>query len=104
MINLEKNEQRLEKAVARARENNIVIPTIAQMKDPAKVPEKIKAKMKKAGLWDFDPVNLFRISWKNEQKMEGGLYGGVNYIELPSSLTGVRARIVAMTGKWFPTG
>ncbi len=104
MINLEKNEQRLEKAVARARENNIVIPTIAQMKDPAKVPEKIKAKMKKAGLWDFDPVNLFRISWKNEQKMEGGLYGGVNYIELPSSLTGVRARIVAMAGKWFPTG
>lgn len=27
-----------------------------------------------------------------------------NYIELPSSLTGVPCRIVAMVGKWFPTG
>ena len=28
----------------------------------------------------------------------------MNYIELPSSLTGVKARIVLLTGKWFPTG
>ena len=65
MIDLSKNEARLQKAVERARENNIVIPTIAQMKDPGKVPEKIREKMKTVGLWDFDPVNLFRISWKN---------------------------------------
>ena len=104
MIDLTKNEQRLEKAVARARENNIVIPTFAQMKDPSLVPEKIREKMKNAGLWDFDPVNLFRITWKNEPKESGGLFGGVNFIELPQSLTGVKARIIALTGKWFPTG
>ena len=27
-----------------------------------------------------------------------------NYIELPPALTGVKARIVALVGKWFPTG
>ncbi|MDR2825706.1 MAG: pyridoxal-phosphate dependent enzyme, partial [Deltaproteobacteria bacterium] len=34
----------------------------------------------------------------------GGAFGGVNYLELPSALTGVKARIVIMLGKWFPTG
>jgi cysteine synthase len=35
---------------------------------------------------------------------QGGGYDGVNYIEFPSSLTGVPARIIALVGKWFPTG
>ena len=34
----------------------------------------------------------------------GGAFGDVNYIELPSSLTGVPARIIGLVGKWFPTG
>jgi cysteine synthase len=28
----------------------------------------------------------------------------VNYFELPSSLTGTEARVIALVGKWFPTG
>ena len=35
---------------------------------------------------------------------QGGGYNGVNTIELPSSLTGVPARIISLVGKWFPTG
>jgi cysteine synthase len=31
-------------------------------------------------------------------------FGGVNYLELPSALTGVPARIIVLVGKWFPTG
>jgi len=34
----------------------------------------------------------------------GSLFDGINYLELPSELTGVKARIVVMIGKWFPTG
>ncbi len=56
------------------------------------------------GLWDLDPLNLFRITWKNEPVASGGQYGGVNYIELPSELTGIDAKIVMLVGKWFPTG
>lgn len=104
MIDLRKNEESLNNNIKKAQENNIIIPTFEQMKNPEKVPEKIKEQLKNIGLWDINPLNLFRITWKNEQKEVGGLYGGPNFIELPKSLTGVDARIICMIGKWFPTG
>jgi cysteine synthase len=64
----------------------------------------VKEDLKSIGLWDLHSRNLFRISWHNEPRLSGGAFGGVNYLELPSSLTGVPARIVALVGKWFPTG
>lgn len=94
----------LEKSVNRFREKGIILPTFAQMRNPELVPEKIKDKLKNIGLWDLDPLNLFRITWKNEPREKGGLFGGVNYIEFPRELTGVNARIVALVGKYFPTG
>ena len=103
-IDLAKQEERLARSVKLARERNIIIPTFAQMKNPALVPGAVKEELKGIGLWDIAPRNLFRINWKNEQKIKGGSYGEVNYIELPSSLTGVPARIIALIGKWFPTG
>ena len=33
-----------------------------------------------------------------------GLFGGVNYLEIPRAITGVKARIVGLVGKYFPTG
>jgi len=104
MIDLTVNKDVLEKVVERARQNNIVIPTFAQMRNPELIPDEIKQKLKNIGLWDVNSFNLFRISWKNEPVPKGGLYGDVNYFELPSELTGVKARIVALVGKWFPTG
>ncbi len=104
MINLSVNEDVLSKNVQKAKENNVIIPTIKQMQNPDLIPEKIKDKLKNTGLWDIDPVNLFRISWKNEQKEFGGLYKTPNFIELPQKLTGVKAKIICMVGKWFPTG
>ncbi len=74
------------------------------MKDPAKIPAKIKEELSAIGLWDIHPRNLFRITWHNEPKAHGGGFGGVNYLELPPSLTGVPACIIALVGKWFPTG
>ena len=105
MIDLSINKTGLERNIQKAKENNIIIPTIAQMQDPTKIPEKIQAKLKNVGLWDVNPLNLFRITWKNEAKDSGGLYQAVpNYVEIPSCLSGVPARIIAMSGKWFPTG
>jgi len=104
MIDLTVMEERLKRGVERARQQNIVVPTYAQQKDPTKAPEKIKTDLKNIGLWDVASQNLFRITWKNEPKAKGGGYGAVNYVELPSSLTGVPARIIALVGKWFPTG
>ncbi|MBN1977364.1 MAG: pyridoxal-5-phosphate-dependent protein subunit beta [Anaerolineae bacterium] len=104
MMDLSINEEQLKRTVQRARERDIVIPTFAQMKDPALIPDGVKARLKKVGLWDVDSRNLFRITWKNEPEAQGGGFDGVNTIELPSSLTGVPARIIALVGKWFPTG
>ena len=105
MIDLRINKEGLAHNIQKAKENNIIIPTFAQMQNPELIPEQIKAKLTGVGLWDVNPLNLFRITWKNEPKETGGLYQKVpNYIEFPSELTGVKARIVAMVGKWFPTG
>ena len=97
-------EEPLERTVRRARERNIVIPTFAQMRDPSRIPPKIQAELSGIGLWDIVPRNLFRITWKNEAREGGGGYGFVNYLEFPPELTGVEARIIALVGKWFPTG
>ncbi len=105
MIDLRINKTGLANNIKKAKESNVIIPTIAQMRRPETIPEKIQARLKKVGLWDVDPLNLFRITWKNEAKETGGLYQPVpNYVEIPSALSGVPCRILAMAGKWFPTG
>lgn len=103
-IDLTVYEERLKGAVRRAREQNIIIPTFAQQKNPDLIPAGIKKELDEIGLWDIHPRNLFRITWKNEPVATGGEFDGVNYIELPSSITGTKARILALVGKWFPTG
>jgi cysteine synthase len=99
-----KNKETLKKTAKIFKEKGIILPTFAQMKNPDLIPESVKIKLKEIGLWELHPLNLFRISWKNEPKEKGGMYDGVNYLELPKSLTGVDARIILLLGKWFPTG
>ncbi len=103
-MKLKVNEEVLKRTIERAREKNIIIPTYEEMRNPEKIPEGIKEELKNIGLWDLHPRNLFRITWKNEPKKFGGGFDGVNFIELPRELTGVKARIIMLIGKWFPTG
>ena len=98
------NEKALDRAARHCRERQIVIPTFAQQKDPTTIPAKQSARLKNVGLWDADPANLWRITWKNEPVERGGGFNQGNWIEFPSSLTGVPARIVGLVGKHFPTG
>ncbi|MBT8371760.1 MAG: pyridoxal-phosphate dependent enzyme, partial [Deltaproteobacteria bacterium] len=104
MIDLTLNPDILERTVKRARERNIIIPTFKQQWKPDLIPDAIVAKLKNIGLWDVDPLNLFRITWHNEPVSHGGGFGDVNFLEFPPELTGVPARIIAPIGKWFPTG
>jgi len=98
------SQEILANTIQRCRDRHIIIPTYKQMRDPRLVSDKIKAKLKQIGLWDLHSLNLFRITWKNEPIAFGGGFGGVNFIELPSKLTGVKARIIVLLGKFFPTG
>lgn len=92
----------IKKSAARCKKHGITIPTFAQMRNPALVPPEIATKLKSIGLWDVNPLNLFRITWKNNP--ETGQYGNVNYVEIPKSITGIKARVIGLVGKYFPTG
>lgn len=101
-VKIDVNKEVWKNNVKRCKEKNIILPTFEQLRDPSKIPQKIKDKLKNIGLWDVNSLNLFRITWKNDIKTGG--FGGVNFVELPSELTGVKARIFGVIGKYFPTG
>src|SRR5512137_3058222 len=92
----------IKKTAKRCRERSVIIPTFNQLRKPELIPQGIMDRLKGVGLWDVDPLNLFRITWKNDVKT--GLYGGVNHLEVPRELTGLKARIIGLTGRAFPTG
>ncbi|QVK20937.1 pyridoxal-phosphate dependent enzyme [Mycoplasmatota bacterium] len=104
LIDLTINEEKLENAIKRAKEQGIIIPTFKQMKNPGLIPQDIKEKLKNIGLWDIDPLNLFRINWHNDSLNDGGGFSDCNYVVLPEEITGVKAKVVAVSGKLFPTG
>ncbi len=90
------------------RRRGIVLPTLEQQKFPERLEPDLIERITRVGLWDMDPLNLFRITWKNRPASPGGRagdgFGPVNFLELPPELTGVPARIIALVGRWFPTG
>ncbi|MDD4308789.1 MAG: pyridoxal-phosphate dependent enzyme [Candidatus Cloacimonetes bacterium] len=90
------------KNALRCKQRGIILPTIRQQMFPETIPEAIKQKLKPIGLWDVNPLNLFRITWKND--INTGLFGQPIYLEIPSEISGVKARIIGLVGKYFPTG
>jgi cysteine synthase len=98
------NQAVLDKSKARARERGIELPTFAQMKNPQLIPDRIARRLQDVGLWDVDPANLFRITWKNEPVEHGGGFNDGNWIEFPRAITGIDATVVGIVGNWFPTG
>jgi cysteine synthase len=104
MIDLTIQPAQRKKNIERCRRNGIVLPTYAQMRDPALIPAMVKTELADIGLWDVHVRNLFRINWHNAPVERGGGFGGVNFVELPRAITGTKARIVGLAGKWFPTG
>jgi cysteine synthase len=96
------NHEVVKKTAARCKKHGITIPTFAQMRDPKLIPDAVKKQLPAIGLWDVNPLNLFRITWKNDVKTGG--FDGVNYFEIPKAISGVDAHIVGIIGKYFPTG
>ena len=84
MIDLTVNEGVLASAIQRAKARNFKIPTFKQMLNPSLIPADVKDRLRSVGLWDLDPLNLYRITWHNEPTPTGGGFGGVNYLEIPS--------------------
>ncbi len=96
------NEKYLDNTIKRCRDNNIILPTFNQLKHPQKISKEITEKLKSIGPQEVNPLNLFRINWRNDESTGG--FGDINFIEFNSELTGVKARIIGLVGKNFPTG
>lgn len=96
------NGDYLEKTIKRCKEKKIILPTFEQLKHPEKIPAKIREALKKINLQELHPLNLFRINWQNNSL--NGDIGEINFLEIPQKITGVKARIIGLVGKHFPTG
>ncbi len=90
-----------ENTVARFKEAGVLLPTIGELKDPSTIPAAIKAKLKEVNPDSPHPLNLFRVHWFNDGDRTG-LVDVPEHIELPSALTGVKARIALALGNRFP--
>ena len=78
--------------------NNIPFgPTYEEMLHPGTIDPAIRKRALSAIDNELDPINLFNITWKNEQNK-------VHKIVLPKALTGVDANIVVLLGTYFPSG
>ena len=89
-----------DRAVHRCRDLRVALPTFAQLADPTTLPPSTKAALASVDPQAPDPRNLFRVHWHNA--LDGSMVSVPEYVELPSALTGVDARIVLVFGNRFP--
>jgi cysteine synthase A len=90
-----------DRTVGRFKEANIVLPTFAELAEPVKIPDRVRAALSEVGPDEPHPLNLFRVHWCNDAARTGQV-DVPQHIELPSELTGVEARIVVALGDRFP--
>ena len=72
-------------------------PTYDEMLERNLIDPGIKKKAEIAKNDELDPINLFNITWKDENN-------NVRKMVLPPELTGIDANIVVLLGKDFPSG
>jgi len=72
-------------------------PTYQEMLHPELLPTAIRGAALAGAATELDSINLFNITWR-------GADNQVRHVVLPRELTGVRANIVVMVGRQFPSG
>ncbi|HUK65422.1 MAG TPA: pyridoxal-phosphate dependent enzyme [Anaeromyxobacteraceae bacterium] len=90
-----------ERTLARFREAGVLLPTFAELREPQRLPPKLRSRLPEVDPDAPHPLNLFRVHWFNDATRRG-LAAVPEHVELPTALTGVRARIVLALGNRFP--
>ena len=90
-----------DRAVAHFRDAGIVLPTLAELADPARIPGSTTDALAGVGPDEADPRNLFRIHWYNDATRTSRTTLPAHVV-LPRELTGVDAKIVVALGDRFP--
>ena len=95
------NSSVIEKTANYFRSKKVVLPTIAELKNPHSISEDIKNKVLKLDKDAMDPANLFRVHWFNKRDHSKFL-DVPEHIVLPSEFTGIDAKIIVNLGRYFP--
>jgi cysteine synthase len=90
-----------DRTIRRFREVGVVLPTFAQLADPGTIPPAARDRLAAVDPDAPDAANLFRVHWHNGADRRGTV-AVPEHLVLPSSLTGVDARIVIALGDRFP--
>ncbi len=88
-------------AVERFAQQGIVLPTFAQLADPATIPADVDTHLTDVDPGAADPANLFRCHWHNHLGSRA-ITARPDHVVLPESFTGVPAPIVVLFGDRFP--
>ena len=90
-----------ENTVTHFRQAGIRLPTFGELAEPHRIPAAIRQALAEVEPDAPHPLNLFRVHWNNSST--GGPFQAVpDYIVLPSTLTGVEAKIVVLPADHFP--
>jgi cysteine synthase len=90
-----------ERSVARFREQRILLPTLAQLAEPATITAGLRRTLADVDPDQPDASNLFRVHWHNGRDRRS-IVDVPDHVVLPGSLTGVPAQIVVLLGDRFP--
>lgn len=72
-------------------------PTFNEMLNPNTIDQNVRAKALKASVnTPLDPINLYNINWYDNSD-------NISYMVIPKEITGVKANIIVLYGKNFPT-
>jgi cysteine synthase len=91
-------QQRNAEALAKA---GVVLPKFSELADPSTIDASIQRDLQRVGFDEPHPLNLFRVHWHNTRR-ERAFARVPEHVVLPSSLTGVDAKIVVLLGNRFP--
>jgi cysteine synthase len=72
-------------------------PTYREMLHPELLPPAVR-KLAEAGVAnELDPINLFNITWRGPGQQ-------IRHVVLPKELTGIKANVIVLAGRHFPSG
>jgi cysteine synthase len=83
------------------RKAGVVLPKFSELADAASIPRSIRGELAAIDPDVPHPLNLFRVHWYNSRR-DGAFAAVPDHIVLPSSLTGVDAKILVLFGNRFP--
>jgi cysteine synthase len=90
-----------QRTIERFRQAKIPLPTLTQLADPHTIPQSILSALRGVEPNEANPLNLFRVHWYNDHTGKG-LAKVPLHLVLPTSLTGVKAKIIVALGDRFP--